>query len=137
MANETFAKKFDEAIADKRHKQMVGALENFAKSLAAVKTQDPELKRLIAGNVEAMTSLVERMEKLNTSHTHNHEIKVDNHQSDVVKSIDAMTEAVKKIFESLDRRITALENKPRPKMLRPVKDDYLGTIKHVIIEYEK
>lgn len=124
-------REFDELMAEKRHKEVTGALKSVVEAINSPK-EDAELKKLISENKEAINNFELAVREFNKK-----EVKVD---LGFEKMINAISDAIQNmggVMKGMDKRIQALEDKPRPTRLKAERDRYSGEITYVTIEYLK
>lgn len=126
---------FDELVFEQRHKEVKELLAGMTTAMSKFRQDDPELKKLIAQNIEAINNFGKKVDELNGSKPP--EVKVETNQQDVVKSLGELTQQLSEIMTGINKRLTLLEEKPIPVRLRAVRDGFLKSIEYVDIEYKK
>jgi CHASE3 domain sensor protein len=121
----------EEKIVIKRHEEVLGALKGVANALSGQQKDDPELKKLMSENRDAINNFVKAVGGLKNQEKQ--EVKVETNQNKVVSAIEDLG----KVMEGIGKRLTELETKeekPLPVKLKAERG-YNGEITYVIIEY--
>lgn len=129
-----------EALRELEHDELIKAVKAIPNAIAALSKEDPELKKLLAQNKEAINNFVEAVKELKKQEKQEkQEVKVETNQDKVVKAIGDLG----LVMSGIDKRLTALENRPSPKEPKKLvvtkRNGYgqSGTISEVTIEYNK
>lgn len=126
-----------EALRELEHDELVKAVKAIPNAIATLSKEDPELKKLLAQNKEAINNFVEAVQEFKKQEKQ--EVKVEVNQDKVSTAISDLG----KILSGIDKRLTALEERPIPrepqKMKVTKRNGYnqSGTINEVTIEYNK
>lgn len=145
------AEEFDELLQEQRHQEFVAAIRGLSSSIDSFKSDDPELRQLIAQNINALEGFIAKLLEVTAPQkpqvfVETNQDKVvesinklanSNGQDRVVASVNRLVEVLEKNFIEMDKRIKKLENKPIPERLRPVRDAFNQTIEYVQVEYKK
>lgn len=126
-------REFEELLAEKRHKEMTGALKSVAEALRSPK-DDPELKKLMSENRDAINIFVNTVKEIKAKES---DVRVEIDDQKLLNAIEGFGETIGKLMAGIDKRLTALENKPKPTRLRAERDRYSNEINYVTIEYLK
>ena len=125
---------FAEQRAKIRHKETTGLLKQVATALTSMPKEDPELKKLMAENRDAINNFVKAVKDLNKQEKQ--EVKVETNQDKVVQALGDLS----KIMQGIGERLIALEGKeerPLPVKLKAERNRFSGEIDYVTIEYKK
>lgn len=125
-----------EALRELEHEELIRAVGKVASAITSMPKDDPELKKLMAENRDAINNFVKAVAELKNQEKP--EVKVETNQDKVVKAIGDLG----LVLKGMNDRLTSLENKPppkEPKKLLVKRGGYQGTglISEVIIEYNK
>lgn len=116
---------FEALLAEKRHKELSGALKNIALSLSQNKDRE------IVAAIEKQTLLVEKfVETVSEAEKHEAKVDVEVNQEQVVQSIGEMGKC---ILEGLKDLKESVSKAPQPKKWEfTVQRGYGGTIEKII-----
>lgn len=123
-------------IESKRHEEVVSAMGKVVSAVSSIKlepNEDKELKKLLFDNKEAISIFVKSVENLSNSNKLPEKLEVN--QDKVVSELTKLSSRIGEIFNGIDARISALENKPIPTKLKAVRNNYSGEIDYITIEY--
>lgn len=126
-----------EALRELEHDELVKAVKAIPNAIATLSKEDPELKKLLTQNKEAINNFVEAVKEFKNQEKQ--EVKVETNQDKVVAAISDLG----KILSGIDKRLTELEKRPIPKepkkLIVSKRNGYngSGTINEVTIEYNK
>lgn len=122
----------NDKILERRHDEVLEGFDKIAAAMVQSPKEDPELKKLLSENKEAINNFVKATEELFTQK--NPDINVETNQDKVVEAINDLG----KIMKGIDDRLTKLENKedrPVAKKLK-MQRGYDKELEYVIIEYK-
>jgi len=117
-----------------RHKETTGLLKQVATAITSMPKEDPELKKLMAENRDAINNFVKAVKDINKQEKQ--EVKVETNQDKVVQALGDLS----KIMQGIGDRLIALEEKeekPLPVKLKAERNRFSGEIDYVTIEYKK
>lgn len=126
-----------EALRELEHDQLIDAVKKVATAITTMPKEDPELKKLLSQNKEAISNFVEAVKELKNQEKQ--EVKVETNQDKVVAAIGDLG----KILDGINGRLTALENRPIPREPKKLKVtgrngyNQSGTINEITVEYNK
>jgi ABC-type transporter Mla subunit MlaD len=124
-----------EKIEIKRHEEVVKAMNGVKAAIASLPKDDLQLKKLIENTNQAINNFGNKVDQLNGAKAP--EVNVETNQDKVVQSINSIFKELIPALNSINERLTKLENRPLPTKLKPVRSGYPGTIDYVIVEYKK
>jgi len=118
-----------------RHKQILDGQKAITNALSSIQKDDPELKKLISENRDAINNFVEAVKGLGKQEKP--EVKVETNQDKVVAALTGFSEQIGEIMKDIDKRLSVLESQPKPKELKVTGYDYHGRINKITIDYNK
>lgn len=134
-----------EALRELEHEQLVKEIgagwSKVASAISSLPKEDPELKKLMAENRDAINNFVKAVAELKNQEKQ--EVKVETNQDKVVEAVTKFSGQIADIMKGIDGRLTALEKRPEPKEPKKLKVTKrggwggTGLIEEVTIEYNK
>lgn len=129
ISDEVFDSQFNEKLADKRHKELTGAM---GKVISAVnQKEDKAVAEAIKENARATQGLVQVIKDIPKVETP--QVNVDVNQKEVITSLEGICN---KIIESNNKLIEAFNKRPVVEEFKLEKDNY-GNTKTVKVIYKK
>lgn len=126
---------YQEITSEERHKEIVSTLKKVSIAISSLPKEDAELKKLMSENRDAINNFAKAVEELKKQGKP--EVKVETNQDKVVDAVTDFSQQIGEIMKGIDKRLTALENQPKPKKLRVTgRDAYGGAMNEITIEYK-